>query len=406
MQYMLKASEFLNKQDKILFFLLKTSLLLVFLHSMNAWFLWKITPAIAGAISFVFCFLYLITRPSLFSTRQIFILSIFILVIVRLYVIRDANINAYIEVFIRSSPLALIILLAYEKKIELLRFITSTLGLLLFVSLLAWICFLAGCNLPHSSIEYNNGQYWFDNYYLFIHDLNPYFVIPRFSSVFLEPGHLGMITSFLLFANRFELKRIEVIILLIATLFTFSLAAYILLFISVMFFLLVRTKKPLIYLSLFVVFLLIGYQFFSQYNNGNNIVNNLIIERLRIEDQSLAGDTRYSELMDSYYNEFIYSDKVFTGIGFNKYEKLNLGANAGYKVFIVQNGILGTLLLIFLYISFILYHPSIEIILLLLVYALSFLQRAYALWECELIIFILAVAMYKTKEIKQHYAYG
>ena len=177
---MLKASEFLNKQDKILFFLLKTSLLLVFLHSMNAWFLWKITPAIAGAISFVFCFLYLITRPSLFSTRQIFILSIFILVIVRLYVIRDANINTYIEV-LYDLTFSINNSLAYEKKIELLRFITSTLGLLLFVSLLAWICFLAGCNLPHSSIEYNNGQYWFDNYYLFIHDLNPYFVIPRFS---------------------------------------------------------------------------------------------------------------------------------------------------------------------------------------------------------------------------------
>ena len=100
-----------------------------------------------------------------------------------------------------------------------------------------------------------------------------------------------------------------------------------------------QNKKAFDISVIILVFLIIDISF-SQYNNGNNIVNNLIIERLRIEDQSLAGDTRYSELMDSYYNEFIYSDKVFTGIGFNKYEKLNLGANAGYKVFIVQNGIL------------------------------------------------------------------
>jgi hypothetical protein len=263
--------------------------------------------------------------------------------------------------------------------------------------------FLTGVQLPYSVVNFNNGQYWYNNYYFFLYDLNPYFVIPRFSGIFLEPGHLGMITSLLLYANHFNLRRKEVLVLLVATIFTFSLAAYILLIISISIFLFLKSKKPVLYIALWFVFLIIGNNFFTKLNNGDNIVNNLIIERLQFDNGNLSGDNRFSGSMDSYFEGFLKSDDVYTGIGTTKYELLNLEANAGYKVFLVQQGIIGTSLLLFLYLSLVFTSKSKESAFFLLIYILSFSQRAYALWACELLIFITAVSSFETKVSNKKY---
>jgi hypothetical protein len=320
-----------------------------------------------------------------------------LLIIVEFYCVRGSNINGYIGVLIMAMPIIFVLLLKDEIKIDLLRFLTSAMALLLFISLCAWILFLAGVQFPYSAVNFNNGQYWYNNYYFFLYDLNPYFIIPRFSGAFLEPGHLGMITSLLLYANHFNLRRKEVLVLLVATIFTFSLAAYILLIISISVFLFSKSKKSVLYITIWFGFLIIGYIFFTKLNNGDNIVNNLIIERLQIDDGNLSGDNRFSESMDSYFEGYIKSEDVYTGIGTAKYELLNLGANAGYKVFLVQHGIIGTSLLFLFYLSLVFAYKSKEAVFFLLIYILSFSQRAYALWECELLIFITAVSLFKIK---------
>jgi hypothetical protein len=391
------VSNILKKQDFILLSLLKISLLLVFLYSMFAWFLWEPGPATIGSISIVYCVLYLITRPSFFPLKKGSLMVILLLILVRFYCVRGTNINGYIEELLTTLPIVFVILLKDTLKIDLLRFITSAMALILFVSLCAWILFLAGVQFPYSVVNFNDGQYWYNNYYLFLYDLNPYFTIPRFSAIFLEPGHLGMITSLLLYANRFEIRRKEVLVLLVSTIFTFSLAAYILLIISVTVFLLLRSKKPAFYMTLWIVLLITGYYFFANHNNGNNIVNNLIIERLQFDNRNLSGDNRFSESMDSYFVDFQKGGNLYTGIGLIKYESLNLGANAGYKVFLIRNGVIGTSLLFLFYLSLVLYNKSKEAAFLLLIYILSFAQRAYALWDCELLIFITAMALFKNQ---------
>lgn len=219
--------------------------------------------------------------------------------------------------------------------------------------------------------------------------------VPRFSSIFLEPGQLGMMTSFFLCANRFELKRKEVLVIFVATVFTFSLAAYVLLLISASVYLTLYSKKPIRNFILWGSFLLLFYSFFSNYNNGDNVINSYILERLQSDNGKIAGDNRFSEEMDFYFKRFINSNDFALGIGSVQYEKLFLGANAGYKVFLIQYGIFGTLLIFLFYLMVVLGKPTKMAWILFLVYILCFLQAAYPLWECELILFITAIPFFK-----------
>jgi hypothetical protein len=309
--------------------------------------------------------------------------------------VKEGNAFGYIGILLTAMPVLFILLLRDSIKIKLLQSITSALALVLFISLFFWLLFLFGLPIPHSRINFNDGQYWFDNYYFFLSNLNNFYGIPRFSSIFIEPGHLGIITSFLLYANKFELRRKEVLILFIATLFTLSLAAYLLLIISAFVFVLLKSKKPTSSLILLFCLLTAGYYFSLSFNNGSNVVNNVIIERLQYNNGDIVGNNRFSSTMDSYFEEFIRSDNVYIGIGNTKYKYMDLGANAGYKVFLVQYGIIGTLLLFLFYLSLIMEYKSKLAIWFLFIYSLSFLQASYALWASELIIFITAMPLLK-----------
>jgi hypothetical protein len=403
MPFVEKISKGLTKQDLMLILLLKISLLLVFLKSLFAWFLWELNPYIVAAISIFFSILFCIARPSYFPLKKEIFISVLLLVLVEFYCVRGSNINGYFGTLLTTIPIIFVLLLKDTIKIDLLFFLTSAIALILFVSLCAWILFLAGVQLPYSVVNFNDGQYWYNNYFFFLYNLNPSEIIPRFSGIFLEPGHLGVITSFLLFANHFALKRKEVLVLLVVTIFTFSLAAYLLLAISISVFLLMKSKKPFFYFALWLSFILIGYYFFVTLNHGDNIVNNLIIERLQVVDGDLAGNNRFSSSMDSYFEGFLKSDNLYTGISNSKYESLDLGPNAGYKVFFLQNGILGTSLLFLFYLSLVFSNKSKEALFFLFVYVLAFFQRSYALWECELLIFITAVSLFKTMDGKKKY---
>ena len=217
----------------------------------------------------------------------------------------------------------------------------------------------------------------------------------RFSSVFLEPGHLGMMASFFLCANRFELKRKEILTIFIATIFTFSLAAYLLLLISAFVFLTIYSKKPIRNFIAWGLLLFLFYSFFSTYDKGENVINIFIFERLQTDNGKIAGDNRFSEEMDIYYKRFVNTDEIISGIGLDRFSKTSMVDSAGYKGFIVTYGIIGTLLVLLFYLSLVLGHQSKMAWILFLVYILCFLQAAYPLWECELLLFITAIPFFK-----------
>ena len=84
-------------------------------------------------------------------------------------------------------------------------------------------------------------------------------------------------------------------------------------------FALLKSKNPILNLLLLIGFLFALYFYFSTLNNGNNVINNLIIHRLKIEDGDIAGNNRSSEDLNIYFEQFMKKDDSFWGIGPERY---------------------------------------------------------------------------------------
>jgi hypothetical protein len=326
------------------------------------------------------------------------LIPVFFLLITQIYITKDQNINALIVALMHTFVISIVLLLNNNLKIDLFNFFTKAFAILLSISLIGWLFFLSGISLQNFAANYNDYQYSYSNYYFFLlNDLDAILPVPRFSGVFLEPGHIGMIISFLLFGNKFDLKRKEVLVLFIGGIMTFSLAAYVLVIFSALIFFVLNSNKPALNLIMTTGLLFGLFTYFTTLDNGNNVVNNLIIERLEVKDDKLVGDNRNTENFGIYYDRFMEGDDKYMGIGTVEFVKFFDDGNAGYKVFMVQYGIVGTLLLFLFYFVMTIYNKSKMAFMFLIIYFFSFLQRSYALWDVELLIFITALPLLESK---------
>ena len=142
-------------------------------------------------------------------------------------------------------------------------------------------------------------------------------------------------------------------------------------------------------------------------NSGENAVYNYLFKRLEFNNGEISGYNRFSSDLDNYYKEFLKSRSIYFGIGEVEFRKLSWdGGNAGYKVFIIQYGIIGTLLVFLFYFLMLMKSYSKIASLLFLAYILIFLQASYPLIESELIIFITAISILKKKENLQYKQYN
>ena len=374
--------------------LFKFIILLLFLQSMFAWFLWE-SERVVLLLSIGITVAYSILATGSLKLKKSNVIPIILLMIVELYTRRGMNFNSVVLTMLIVIFLSILISLNNEIKVDLLQFFTKAFAYLLSISLFAWILFLLGLSLPHYETNFNDNQYIFDNYYFFLFNKSATEVIPRFSSVFLEPGQLGMITTFLICANKFDLKNKLVLIIFIATLFTLSLAAYIMLITAVLIYITLDSKKPIRNIMLGILFIAIVFIFASTFNNGDNVVNNLIFSRLKVEDGNIAGNNRFTEDLNFLFDQFMDSSDSFWGIGVAEYANQFRTGGAGYKVFIVQHGLICTLFVFLFYFFIVIGNISKMAWILLLTYILCFLQASYPLWQCELLIFITAIPTFK-----------
>ena len=390
--------EIYYKSQRRIFTLFKYSLLLVFFTSLRAWFTWGFMPAIITSISLFIFIIFILENKEIDLNFKKYIKPVFALFCLEIYCASDLNNNAFIFAILTATLISVVLLLSDDLKKEIFSFLSSIVALIVFISLIEWVVFLIGVNLPHSTVDFNDRQYVFNNYYLFLKNLSQFEIIPRFSCVFLEPNYLGMILSFILFVNKYDIKKKSVIVMIIANLFTLSLAAYILMITSLFLIFGAKSKKAVTSILLLLISLYIIYIFAMSYNSGNNIINEFIFERLKFENGDIVGNDRFSESLDLYYSKFITQNDLYSGIGTINYMQENLGANAGYKVFIIQHGLIGAILIFILYYSIIVKDLSKATISFFVIYVISFLQGAYALWEFELILFITAIPFLKSTE--------
>ena len=215
-------------------------------------------------------------------------------------------------------------------------------------SIIFFILYIFGFALPSTNASYDNEFYFFTNYYFFlIDDRFMMSLFPRFQAYFVEPNHNGCACVFLLFYQCGNWKKWYNIVLLTATLLSFSLTAYVLL--VVVTFLNLWRKRKKFFLKLFIPITVIGSVIGGSflYNDGNNLVHDLILMRLEVEDGDIAGNNRVTETFEHDFMRFLKSDDILFG---RKLDKTEFG-NSGYKVYIFEKGFVGLLILLAFYVA-------------------------------------------------------
>lgn len=372
----------------------KWCLFIVMLESLKVWFFWDLPikfmiPLLFIPLAIVGVFLI----PNFFSFRKKSVLIIVLLYLLSVIFGIRGNLNAYIGVLISTGGVLFFAGLKDNYKKDFLVFFSHIFSIIVGISLLGWVLFLLGVNLPNFfdtfgfSESRNEAQYQFQNYYVFLYNTGTRYsdltqvLIPRFSSVLLEPGYFGIVLVILLYLNHFNLKDKFNIILLVALIFTFSLSGWLMGLITYVAYYLRFSNKKIITLISVIFFLWAFYAFFSSYNNGANAVNELILSRLEYDESkgTISGYNRTQESFDDWFETyFITSPDIFFGL--DMYKVFGETMNVGWKVYMVNYGLVGlSLYLLFLFYPFYRYR-NYEKFVLFFLYILIFARGHHVIY--------------------------
>ncbi|MFN3894492.1 MAG: hypothetical protein ACK4KU_07960 [Acinetobacter sp.] len=274
---------------------------------------------------------------------------------------------------------------------------SNFLFVLILISLPLWLIHNFVFTLPYSfplaydqSLGKGEGLiFW--NYIFFIQPELDYF---RFYSVFDEPGVLGLLCTIVLFVNNYNFSEKKNIVILLGGIFTFSLAFYIFTFIGYIFHVLMQRKlKSLLFAFILFISLtpfLITIESFRL----------SIVDRFNNFKQSLL--ERNGIQLDQFYDVFIYTPNFYYGESLDFFSKNSyLKEGQSYKFFFIEYGIIGFLLMIFLYLFLIDKRKvNIYVIFLLIIFILSFIQRPFMFTPWQIALFSMALP-YLYKEGKK-----
>ena len=322
------------------------------IHVMYFWMIEAYCPFVTMPLFIMSVLLSRSTRTPIF-TRTDFLLPTLLSLIVQYYqcLVNAQNIVPFI--ISTASLCMLYCMFRIDKEIaeKSLTKICKVFAGFLIISILFFFLHFIGVNLPNVSVE--RGNYSYTNFFFFLLDDRELWniLIPRFNSVFLEPGHMGTTIIMLLATQIGKWKKWYNVVLFVALLMSFSLAAYclgvMLLFLRLW---MLRRKIVLKVLGL-VSFLgiIVGGSFV--YNDGDNMLNNLIVMRLEVSDtgDDFKGNNRVSEDFEKEFESFLGSSDVLFGREMD-YEGWG---NSGYRVYIYDYGMAGfALFLLFYFFAF------------------------------------------------------
>lgn len=379
----LKKLFLLQKQD-VVYACYFTGILIAYLGSLNPWFMWSffgVFPVITSVPIVVAMLMSshlshpLFTRENYLST-----FGAYLLLVVMMALVDGRNINGYIFLVFNAIIFYSLFRLETEGLLRVGTFLAKFMAILMCISIPFYVLYLIGFPLPHYHIANEEFHYYFENFRFFLlDDRDTMLFVPRFHSVFLEPGHLGTACTFLLLTQIGKWKKWYNIILLVTTLMTFSLAAYVLL--AMTFFGAAWIQRKAIVGKLIALLLVLSAIVLASifYNKGDNMVNQLIVQRLTVdEDGKLEGDNRVTGMFETEYERYIQSEDILWG---REYVSMKYGwGNAGYRVFIFKNGIIVLAMLIAFYLIFSLQGPDRRVTLVMLTIAFtSFMVRAIPL---------------------------
>lgn len=265
-------------------------------------------------------------------------------------------------------------------KIKVVDYITTLMSVVMFVSLSAWLIHFNVKELPlysllDLSIIGNPGS--LENYLFFVN--NPTLFMPRFYSIYEEPGGLGVMLSFILAANNYNVKDFRVIVLFFSLIFTYSLAGYIVTVLGICF-MKVRSLQAFFQAFFFLLFLTGAVVWFFQDDAMFN--QNIVGRLLEFDDQGL--DHRNSEELNEFFQAYITSFSSIFGMG-PKYAGTHFEGSS-YKFFIINYGFFGLFILLMMYVCMAWRYGK-NAFRLLLIYALAFLPQYGAFLSWQILLF-------------------
>jgi len=391
-------------------------LFMMMLFSMNPWFTWYHNSILVGISSFLFLFLRLFLFQMKMPYKMFSTVILIFLLFPWLLLLTDSSKLG----FLRLIPILFLgILMRPEEKRKILPFTTQMYAWIVGISMIFYVLIVfLNVRLPYSIIVHPVVVHYppFRNY-IFLLNLDGPQPFYRFRSIFTEPGHLGTISAFLLYINRYELKRKSVLIIFISVILSFSLAGYVLLVLGYLIQMAANSKhiyKTTLKIAIAIILLGgMGYYFYSKYPDA--LVSSLILERLEYDEDtgSIRGNNRNSDSFNYYYKTYFLTstENILLGKRLSDSEYMAVfgnGGNNSYKVFLLKYGSISLLLLFLLYLSIVAVNPSRLGFGLLLLFSASFIQRTYALWDMQLFLFIGAIQYFYTESnslyhpIKQH----
>lgn len=383
-----------------------------FLLSMRLWIGWDGRAALFNYIICSFLILlYISGRIRLAITiRHVVAFLLFFLA----HVITQKSPNFYVILFlaIQDIPVLFILSLDDKRKVECLEYITKYLSIILIpgivlFTLLNMVDFppLNTICLDSADIGIKEDSYLYRYNYIFFEpsaysrDIDLYGYL-RFNGPFSEPGHLGMICAFLLYANQFDFKKKKYLwILVLSIVLSLSLAGYVLAFLG---FILVKFYEGKISLPRLVILsLIIGgiYYGSTSYNNGDNILNNVIFSRLQYDAElGISGNNRASGLLYDYYLYMMQGDTHAMLYGYDA-ETIKMltesgGRGTGFVYWMVLYGIVGIVTVAAFYVYLLLTSKNRKFaILSFIMICLMFVQRSYPFWSSWVIIYVYGIAL-------------
>lgn len=267
-----------------------------------------------------------------------------------------------------------ILKLPIEGKEKLLSLIKSLLAITVAISIIAWIFYLVGFPMDYEYVDYDDfhklNKYRFFNVAAYVE----FFIIPRFSGMFLESGQLAEPCALILIADGGKLKDWRNIVLLVGIILSFSLIGYILILI---WYLYKSAKINTIFLLLFISIL--GYTSIMTFRAANeeNVMYTYILSRLEYDDdRGIVGNNRSNDDADRKFAAMIKTSDCIFGIS-NKINKRNDWTYniSGYKKFIIHYGLVGFALILLIVFCFFKANKSRDTLIYLIITIMAFLPR-------------------------------
>lgn len=294
-------------------------------------------------------------------------------------------------------PAIYLILLPASYLKDLLGFATKWFAILLIPALLIYWALLF-VPLPSLGKFIHPVYVPFDNYLFYIKTTWDNGIFTRFNAFLLEPGHLALLSAFLIIANRYRFKECKwLIVLAISIIFSFSLAGYLLTFLGFILLKINSIGKALMVIALTLV-VVVGLK---TYLGDDSSLNKLILERMeRDESQGIKGNNRFSGNTDFVFGRALKSGDAWIGVS----DKVNMDliSGAGYKIYVIHYGFIGVILALMLYLSLIPPRPDVRFTAaFLIVLILCFLQRSYPGWYSWLFPYITGIYVAKADKTEK-----